>query len=280
MIQTEILITKASGELVPYDATKLKNSLRNAGASHDATYEIEEEIRNILKPGMSTQKIYKKAFNLLKSKSRPCAARYKLKKAIMELGPSGYPFEKFVGELLKEQGYQVKVGVIQHGHCITHEVDVEAENETHYVGVECKFGNSTEKKVAVKVPLYIRSRFEDLKTRWLQDSRLFNKRLSYWIVTNTSFTEDAINYGQCSGLAMIGWDYPKGNSLKSMIEKSGLYPITSLVSITQKEKKVLLGKGIVLCKHLKKDINLLEELRISTSKKDKTLDELASLCSV
>ena len=42
------------------------------------------------------------AFNLLKANSKFVAAKYQLKRAIMELGPSGYPFESFISEVLKQ----------------------------------------------------------------------------------------------------------------------------------------------------------------------------------
>ena len=55
------------------------------------------------------------AFNLLKGKSKHVAAKYHLKGAIMELGPSGYPFEKFVAAILSHQGYKVQIGQIVKG---------------------------------------------------------------------------------------------------------------------------------------------------------------------
>ncbi len=60
----------------------------------------------------------------------------------MELGDTGYPFEKFVAALLRSEGYETKVGVIVQGHCVTHEVDVVAENDRHHYMCECKFHNS------------------------------------------------------------------------------------------------------------------------------------------
>ena len=38
---------------------------------------------------------------------KPSYHAVELKNALRELGPTGYPFERFVGELLKYQGYQV-----------------------------------------------------------------------------------------------------------------------------------------------------------------------------
>ena len=42
----------------------------------------------------------------------------------MELGPSGFPFEKLVGKILEQEGFETRVGVIVQGNCVQHEVDV------------------------------------------------------------------------------------------------------------------------------------------------------------
>lgn len=60
----------------------------------------------------------------------------------MELGPSGFPFEKFISEILKFQGFAVQVGVIVEGHCVKHEIDVVAEKGEEHFMIECKFHNT------------------------------------------------------------------------------------------------------------------------------------------
>ena len=134
-----IFITKASGEKAPFSIEKLRNSLRRAGAGKKVIKRIETELQQILYQGISTREIYQKAFSLLKKVSTHLAAKYKLKKAILELGPSGYPFERYVGEILKHEGYRVQVGQIVQGHCVQHEVDVVAEKDDQYFMIECKF---------------------------------------------------------------------------------------------------------------------------------------------
>lgn len=97
-------ITKMSGEEDYFDELKLINSLERSGASDEAIHYIVRNIKNELFDGITTKDIYKKAFQLLKKTSRPTAARYKLKKAILELGPTGYNFEKFISKLMQYQG--------------------------------------------------------------------------------------------------------------------------------------------------------------------------------
>lgn len=78
---------------------------------------------------MTTNKIYQLAFKMLKGKSRVSASKYKLKKALMQLGPSGFPFEKLVGKIMEQEGFKTNVGVIVQGNCVQYEVDVIAQKD-------------------------------------------------------------------------------------------------------------------------------------------------------
>ncbi len=248
--ENKILITKASGESEPFLVDKLKHSLKRAGANDEKIERIVNEINGKLYEGMSTRKIYRIAFNLLKESSRYLAAKYHLKQAIMELGPSGYPFEKFIGEILRYQGYTIKVGEFVLGKCVSHEIDVIAEKDQHYFMIECKYHNLQGTFSDVKIPLYIQARFKDVEAQWLKLPGHGTKFHQGWVVTNTRFSTDAIQYGNCAGLKLLGWDYPIKDSLKDLIDKLGLYPITCLTTLTKIEKQRLLDKKIVLCKEI------------------------------
>src|SRR5690625_2891372 len=105
-----INVVKNSGDVVAFDVNKLVNSLRRSNASEVLIQQIVVNIENQLYDGITTKKIYHMAFRMLKTKSRVSASKYKLKKALMELGPSGFPFEKLVGKLLVHEGFSAKVG--------------------------------------------------------------------------------------------------------------------------------------------------------------------------
>ena len=160
-------ITKASGETALFSDKKLIQSLQRAGAPEDIAQSIADEVSENLYEGMSTKKIYRIAFNLLKKNSSPLAAKYHLKNAIMELGPSGFPFEKYVAAILQYQGYSVKVGEIVKGKCVNHEIDVIAEKENQHFMIECKYHNQPGTISNVKIPLYIQARFKDVEASWL-----------------------------------------------------------------------------------------------------------------
>ncbi|MEM8896535.1 MAG: ATP cone domain-containing protein [Bacteroidota bacterium] len=272
-------VTKSSGEKVPFIPEKLLGSLKRAGATEEIAEYILESVYQQMSDGINTRKIYHFAFSLLKKESRPTAAKYKLKKAIMELGPSGYPFEKYFGELLKYQGYEIQVGITEQGQAVTHEIDVLADKGQHRISVECKYGNSKDKKISIQVPMYIKSRFEDLVEEWKKQEEFADKKFQAWIATNTTFSNDAISFGECYGIRLIAWNYPKRGSLRELIEESKLYPITSLISLTKAEKNVLLEKGIVLCKEALEKANLQELFKIPPSRYKRLMEEVSFLNS-
>lgn len=274
----DIFVTKASGEKSRYSEGKIRASLKRVGATDDQVDVIINEISSHLYEGMPTKKIYRLAFNLLKEGSRHLAAKYHLKQAIMELGPSGYPFEKYVGEILKRQGYKTKVGEIVQGHCVTHEVDVIAEKENDFIMIECKYHNLRGVFCDVKIPLYIQSRFKDLEKQWLTLPENKAKNHKGWLITNTRFSSDAIQYGTCVGLNLIGWDYPLRASLKDQIDGLGLYPITCLTSLTKIEKQRLLDMKVVLCSEISNNEKLLVANGIKPARISAVMKEVQKLC--
>jgi Holliday junction resolvase len=273
-----LIIQKASGERVAFEPNKLRHSLQKAGATPGLVDEIVRKVEKRFTEEVSTKKIYRMAFSLLKVHSNQLAGKYHLKRAIMELGPTGYPFERYIGEILKVQGYQTQVGVIVQGKCVTHEVDVIAEKEDHHFMIECKFHNQPGTKSDVKVALYIRSRFEDVRNQWIHMPGHKAKFHQGWVVTNTKFTQDAIDYGKCSGMSLLGWDYPANGSLNERINLSGLHPLTCITSLTKKEKSVLLGQSIVLCREICERPEVLSVLELSIKRTKKILEEAQGIC--
>ncbi len=274
-----ILVKKSNGELVPFEVDKLRESLSKSGAAPASVNFIIREIEAMLVEGMSTRKIYQIAFGKLRKEDNTTAARYKLKRSIMELGPSGFPFERYIGELLKDMGYEVQVGVFAKGVCISHEVDVIGELGNKRIAVECKFGNSKDKKLDVKVPLYIHSRFQDLAKKWASMPEHAGKEFEGWIVTNGQFSGDAISFGTCAGLHLISWDFPQTGNLKEMIDVCHLHPVTSLTTLKKKEKTYIIEKkGIVLCRDLINREDIFDELQFSNYRKKKATEEILGLC--
>jgi Holliday junction resolvase-like predicted endonuclease len=265
-MEKNIFITKASGERNLFSEEKLQYSLQAAGATKEQANFILKEISAKLYDGITTKKIYRIAFNLLKDGAKHLAARYHLKQAIMELGPSGFPFEKYFAEILSCQGYSTKIDQFVQGKCIMHEVDVVAEKDKVLYVVECKYHNQSGKFNDVQIPLYVQSRYKDIEEQWLKIPSHKDKTHCGWVVSNTRFSSAAIQYATCAGLNLTGWDYPMNNGLKDQIDSLGLYPITCLSSLTQIEKQSLLNKNIVLCKEIYNNRALLESSGVKTSR--------------
>tara|TARA_R110000764_G_scaffold16465_2_gene45989 strand:- start:511 stop:1350 length:840 start_codon:yes stop_codon:yes gene_type:complete len=274
-----INIIKASGEKAPFEIEKVIRSLERAGADKLLIKEIVQDIDKEVHDGMTTKKIYQMAFNILKRKSRISASKYKLKKALMELGPSGYPFEKFVGKVFDHEGFDTKVGVIVQGNCVQHEVDVIAQKDNKHYMIECKYHSDQGRFCNVKIPLYIHSRFLDVEKQWQKQQGHKTKFHHGGVYTNTRFTSDAIQYGACAGLMLTSWDYPKGNGLKERIDRLGLHPLTSLTTLTKAEKSKLLDKGIVLCKEINENPSLLEQIGIPKQRQKNILKDSRELCT-
>lgn len=274
-----VKIKKYSGELEPFDINKLINSLRRSQADENLVQHVARNIVDQVEEGMTTKKIYQMAFNMLKSRSRISASKYKLKKSLMELGPTGFPFEKLVGKLMEFEGFNTQVGVIVQGNCVSHEIDVIAEKENNHYMIECKYHSGQGRFCNVKTPLYVQSRLMDVKQRWKSQVEHDAKLHRGGLYTNTRFTTDAIQYGTCVDLMLVSWDYPPQNSLKVRIDKAGLYPLTALATLTKTEKRQLLDKGIVLCKEVYENPILLEQLGVNESRQKKILDDSLKLCS-
>ncbi|MEQ8624410.1 MAG: restriction endonuclease [Vicingaceae bacterium] len=278
MSNNNISITKMSGETAFFDESKLRHSLVRSGAEAEIVQEVINEINALLYNGISTKEIYRVAFKKLKSRSRTSASKYKLKKAIMELGPSGFPFEKFIGKILDHEGFETQVGVIVQGKCVQHEVDVIAQKDNKHYMIECKFHSDQGRFCNVKIPLYIQSRFLDVMAKWEKQKGHETKFHQGWVTTNTRFTSDAIQYAECAGLKLLSWDYPANNSLKSRIDKAGLHPLTALTTLTKAEKTKLLNEGIVLCKELHQNSKLLNKIGITKTRQNRIISDSIELC--
>lgn len=276
----ELFIVKASGEKELFSDEKLRRSLNKIGVSVEAAEKIIGRVKTELKPGMTTAEVYRLAFSLLKKTDHHVAGRYALKRAIMELGPNGHPFEKFVGEILKKKGFSVTVGKTLQGVCVSHEIDVIAEKDSRHIMVECKFHNEPGIKSDVKISLYVQARFEDVQKAWQKNPGHGQKFHEAWLVTNTKLTSDAIRYASCAGMKAIGWSYPPSGSLEQLVEESGLHPLTCLTTLSASNKRQLLDRGLVLCKELFQDRRSLKDLGLSEEKITQIEKEIHELCGI
>ncbi|MBP3942915.1 restriction endonuclease [Sphingobacteriaceae bacterium WQ 2009] len=273
-------VKKYSGELIPFNADSLKGSLAKSGASPELTEKVYQTITEKLYDGITTKELYKIAFQELKQLKNTYAARYSLKKAMRDLGPEGFYFEKWVAALLKEGGFQTITGKIVQGNAVTHEIDVIAAKDTEMLAIECKFRNDIDAKITVTTPMYFLSRFKDICDKsytYFEKERKFTQG---WLATNTYFTKDAINFAEYYHINLLSWDYPVDKSIKRRVDSAALYPITCLTSITKLEKDKLLAKRCILVKELAEQPELLDDLTMTNAKKKRTLNEAHELIKI
>lgn len=273
-----ITVIKANGETEPFNEDKIRQSLLRSGAKPDAIDYVINNVKNKLYQNIPTKKLYQIVYSELRKKHRPSAGKYHLKRAIMELGPSGFPFEKYIAEIFKAEGYQTLTGKIIMGQCVKHEVDVIAENETEQFMIECKFHSQPGTVCNVKHALYVSARFQDIEKKIKSATSPGSKLFKGWLVTNTRMTSDAEQYGVCFGLGLLSWNFPKGKSLRERIDKKGLHPITCITSLTKAEKNQLIKKMIVLCKTLCEKPGILSTIGINKIRAKKIIDEGKSIC--
>jgi transcriptional regulator NrdR family protein len=273
-------VTKNSGQIVNFNSEKLRSSLMKSGATSVVVDAILVQIENELYEGITTKVIYKKAFSLLKKQSNSHAARYNLRTALLLLGPAGFFFEKYIARIFQAEGFDTKTNLVLQGKCVSHEIDVLIKKGENTAMVECKFHGSATAASDVKVPLYIHSRFNDLK---VIPHTIFSKNdvvSDCWIATNNRFTSDAITYAACVGINLLSWDYPKNSSLKTKSSRDCLYPITCLTTITLAEKDKLLILDKILVSELHNNDRVLKKIGISDNRIKRILKEVSDLCSV
>ena len=271
-------IVKHSGNIVDYNPSKLKQSLISSGASTQDADAILDAIEKEIHEGVSTKQIYKQAFALLKKARNSHAARYNLKEAIRSLGPAGFFFEKYIALLFESENYEARTNLILQGKCVSHEIDVLVKKDNIIAMVECKFHAGKDASSDVKVPMYILSRFNDLKDK---NHVVFNNNdmiSKCWIVTNNRFTSDAIDFARCSQLNLMSWDFPEKNNIRTKVNSHHLYPVTCLTSLSLLEKEKLLVLDVILVKEILSNAECLEKIGMSSNRIKNVLKEASDLC--
>lgn len=273
-----VTITKADGTTEPFKVEKLRRSLRRAGATPAEVNEIVAEVRTTLYDGIPTQEIYRHAFHLLhESEEVVAASRYSLRRALFGLGPTGFPFETFLARLFASTGYTTKTGLMIEGRCATHEIDLAAYTETHSFVAEAKFHSRPGIKSDLQVAMYSYARLLDLR-----DSRICNEDhcgiTEFWLITNTKFTSSAEAYARCVDIKLLSWNYPRGNNLHDLIQRSGLYPVTVLSDLSNAQRATLIERGAIVCRDLLEHEHLLRHLHLTKQRHEAVVAEADRLC--
>ncbi len=242
-------ILKEDGNKQLFNEEKIKKSLLKAGTKEEVAAYVINVINSHLEKVSESKDIYRLVLQQLKKKQPTAAMKYSLKKAIMDMGPAGYVFEKYIAKILKEYGYRTQVGLIIKGYCVDHEIDVTAQkNDKHYM-VECKYHNKKGAKSDIQTALYVYARFLDLKKANTGDNHNYSFQ-QVWLATNTKCTTEVIKYASCVKMKIIAWAYPEKKNLEYYIENKKLYPISILTGLKKAQKEKLFGRNIITVKDL------------------------------
>lgn len=270
-------VIKADGSTELFKPEKLKRSLRRAGASRTEVSHILSHVEAVMHEGMRTQDIYRHAFERLKaSETSPVSARYSMRRALFNLGPTGFPFEDFLAKLFELEGYTTKTRILLSGSCAEHELDVAAYTPEHSFVAEAKFHSRPGTKSDLQVALYSYARFLDLK-----DAKICREDTcgvsEFLLVTNTKFTSSAEKYARCVGLNLLSWDYPNRNNLHDRIQRVRIYPITVLQNLSQTQKRALIEQGTITCRDLLHNPYSLRQLHLNADRTNAVLSEASLL---
>jgi hypothetical protein len=271
-----ITVTKADGSTEYFKVEKLRRSLRRAGATPNELTLVISTIEKRLYDGITTQAIYRMAFEILRHTEQKAATRYSLRRALFGLGPTGFPFERYLGRVFEAEGYTTKTGILIQGHCAEHEIDVAAYKTDHSFVAEAKFHARPGIKTDLQVAMYSYARLLDLRSATICSDDICGIK-EFWLITNTKFTTAAEKYATCVGLTILSWDYPRKDNLHDRIQRLGVYPITVLASLTQSQVATLLEHDCILSSDIVAKPHILRYLHTTPAKVEAILTEANSI---
>jgi len=243
-----IHVVNSSREKEPFSLKKVYRSARRVGASKSLARKIAKTIEKEAYPGIKTSEIFQKVRKMLRREKPRAALRFNLKKAMKKLGPTGFPFEKYIGAIFLKKGFKVKLNQFIQGFCCRYEIDFTAQKGNLLYIVECKYRNLPGAKVDSEVALANYARFLDIE----KGEKNSNLQIKSLIVTNNKFTTKAIKYSTCVGVELLGWNYPRNKGLEYLIDSQKLYPITILPSLDRYLAKVFAEKKMMLVRNILK----------------------------
>ena len=247
----KLYVINSLGMKEPFSWKKISNGAERAGASKSLAKEIAAIIKREAYPGITTKEIFQRVEQILSKECPRGRIRFRLKEAMRRLGPSGFPFEKYIGGILMRLGFSIKLNQYVKGQCVRHEIDFLAKEEKYFLIGECKYHSLPGGRVDLKIGLIHYARFLDLKSG-NSFEKIKSKKLKIRpiIVTNTKFTSKIIKYAEGVGIDLLGWKYPELRGLEYVIESERFYPITILPSLTNNLLEIFYQQKLMLVQDL------------------------------
>jgi len=247
----KIFVVDSQGQHEPFSWRKVYQSALRVGAPKPLAKQIADEISKEAYDGMPTKEIFQKVQKYLYHDFPKAGMRFSLKEAMRQLGPSGFPFEKYIGKIFKRLGFTVQLNQHLAGKCVLHEIDFLAKKDKQLIIGECKFHSLSGSRVDLKVALATYATYLDLKYgNFFKKGSLKALQIRPMLVTNTKFSTEAIRYAECMKIDLLGWRYPEKRGLEYVIESNKFYPVTILPSLKGDCLRVCGEKQIMLIQDL------------------------------
>jgi hypothetical protein len=278
---SKLFVINSKNEKEVFSRKKVYRSAKRSGASSVLARKISEIISREVYPNIKTSVIFSRIKKLLKKESLGVALKFSLKEGMRKLGPTGFPFEEYVRDILRNLGYQVESNKFLPGKCISdYEIDFLAKKDNVvYIG-ECKYRQSFGERVGSQEALSNYARFLDiLNGNYFKSKKYKGMTVKSMMATNTKLSCQAQNYCSCIGVDVLGWNYPNDEGLEHYIDKMKLYPITILPGLKGHLKDVFVEEKIMLAKTLLKiDINkFAKEKKLSLNQLDNLVKQAKAL---
>lgn len=165
-----------------------------------------------------------------------------LRDAILRLGVVNLAFTNFVAAVLNEDGYTTECRAMVHGACVVHAMDVVAEQAGKIIVIQTVFILTHGQQVALHQVLAAYATYLDLLDG--ADMQTCQHLAEYWLVTNGTFSQEALIYANHKGLRLID-----GDELVSMLTTM-TYPVTAISGLTDVEFTALASSNVLLTRHL------------------------------
>jgi len=250
--QKKAYVINLEGRKEPFSFRKVYRSARRAGAPRQLARQIAQTIEEELYSGIKTIDIFRRVRKELLKQEPRAGLKFNLKQGMRKLGPTGFPFERYVGAILSKNGFRVQLNQYIPGFCCSYEIDFVAKKDNLlYIG-ECKYRNNPGERIHLDVALANYARFLDIQNNKFFSKFSKNLKIKSLLVTNTKLTSQAARYSDCVDVKCLGWNYPKNKGLERIIDEQELYPVTILSSLKNYLAQILVSQNIVLVEDLLK----------------------------
>ena len=243
-----VLVTKANGYKQPFDRNKVVQTCLRMGASPQVADKVAGMVERRLYAGISTREILQLTFRFMRKYKPTVKHLLDLRKGLSMMEPKP-EFETYIRTLLANSGYEVESNRILRGKCGEHEVDAIAKKDGVTYFVEVKHHYSYHTLTGLDESRIAQAILEDANDGYLLGMSTL-KIDRAMIVTNTRYSDHAIQYGSCKNILQIGWSSPHTLGLRDMVQNSALYPLSCLRGIKYETRMRLVNSGIVLVKQL------------------------------